>query len=235
MMASSVQAAAYAMAGAMTIPVDPDAPDARRLLVDELAKPPYRAAQPSWFDTLSKNFFDWLASLFSGAGGAGGGWLPLVAVVVVVALVLAALLIWGLPRPNRRRPASNVLFGERDTRSAEEMRAAGRAAAAARNWPLAVAEQFRALAGGLSERTIVELSPGTTATDFARAAALTLPAERSAFAAAARAFDDVRYLGRSGSEADYRALCELERRVVAARPELRPAAELPGAHSGGTA
>lgn len=203
-----------------SIPVDPDAPEARRLLIEELAKAPYRAAQPSWFDRLSQGFFDWLGSLFSGAGSEGGGWLPLVATVLVAAAIIIALLLWGVPRLNRRQHKNALLFGEHESRSAEQMRDAARNAAAQGNWPLAIAEQFRALAAGLSERTIVDVSPGTTATDFARAAARALPAESLAFADAARAFDEVRYLEHSGNNTDYLAVLSLDDRVRQARPEL---------------
>ncbi len=204
---------------ALSVPVDPEAPEAHRLLVDELAKPPYLAAQPNWFDRASQAFFDWLGALFSGADGAGGGWLPLVATLLVVAVVVAALLIWGVPRVNRRSAAS-VLFGEREARTAGQMRAAARAAAAARDWPLAIVEQFRALAADLAERTLVAISPGTTATDFAAAAGRALPAESGALIAAARAFDEVRYLGHPGSEAEYRTLLALDDRLRQARPAL---------------
>ncbi|AMB57866.1 DUF4129 domain-containing protein [Microterricola viridarii] len=203
----------------LAIPVEPDAPEAHRLLLEELAKPPYLAAQPNWFDRASQAFFDWLSSLFSGANGAGGGWLPLVATILVVAAVVVALLVWGVPRLNRRTAAS-VLFGEREHRTAAQMRAAARDAAASADWPLAITEQFRALAADLAERTVVALSPGTTATDFAAAAARALPAEGAALAEAARAFDAVRYLGRPGSEADYRAVQALDERLQQARPLL---------------
>ncbi len=208
------------------IPLDPDAEEARRLLREELAKPPYREAEPNWFDLVSKAFFDWLASLFSGADGAGGGWLPLVATVIVVGILVTALLIWGVPRLNRRRKPAPVLFGERDGRSAEQMRSAASAAAASADWSLAIAEQFRALAAGLAERTVVAVNPGTTATDFARAAARALPPESAALRDAARAFDEVRYLEHQGSEADYRAVRALDDRVRRARPALPEPAEL---------
>lgn len=215
------------------IPLDPDAEEARRLLREELAKPPYRAAEPSWFDLASKAFFDWLASLFSGADGAGGGWLPLVATVIVVGILITALLIWGVPRLNRRRKPTAMLFGEHDGRSAEQMRSAASAAAASGDWPLAIAEQFRALAAGLSERTVVAVNPGTTATDFARAAGRALPAESAALRDAARAFDEVRYLDHRGSEADYRAVRALDDRVRQARPALPEPAELHAGSSDG--
>lgn len=197
----------------LSIPVDPDAPDARRLLIDELSKPAYREAQPTWFDRISETFFNWLGSLFSGAGGAGGGWLPLIATIAIAAIIVVALLLWGVPRLNRRKRSGTLLFGEHDERSADQMRLAARAAAEQSNWPLAIAEQFRALAAGLSERTIVEVNPGTTATDFARSAARTLPDEQMAFSHAARAFDEVRYLEHSGSESDYLAVFALDERV----------------------
>lgn len=202
--------------------LDPTGPEAQELLRAELSKPPYVAAQPTWFDRLSKSFLDWLGSLSAPAGDGLGGWIPLVAVVLGLAAVTAAWLIYGPPRLNRRSRLGTELFGEHDERSAEVLRRAAATAAAAGRWDQAIAEMFRALARGLVERTVLTLSPGTTAHAFGELAAAGFESERQRLADAAKVFDAVRYLGSPGSQADYLALEALERELRHRQPLPQP-------------
>jgi len=212
--------AAVAVAGPCTVPVVPDPDEASRWLVEELAKPQYQAARPTLIDLIGKALADWLGSLFA----AGDGAPPIVGILVVLAaaviVVGIALLIWGVPRLNRRRATTLELLGERETRSAARLR--GDAAAAARrgDWAAAIADGFRAIARGLHERETVPTSPGTTATGFARLAAAAFPAEGRALDRAALAFDAVRYLGAPGDETEYAAIAALDAALMAARPLL---------------
>ncbi len=200
------------------IPVDPDAEQARRWIVEELSKPAYQAAQPSWFDRASSAFWNWLTSLHIGGGAS---WPVILIVVLVVAVaVTAAFLVFGAPRRNRRSALNGALFGADDVRSADLLRASASAAAASGKWSLAIEESFRAIARGLVERTIVTASPGTTARDFAARSGAPFPPFAARLAAAARDFDDVRYLGRSGSEEAYLRLAQLEQELRRARPTL---------------
>lgn len=210
-------AALAAIAG--DVPVDPDADQARRWIIAELAKPAYQAAQPTWFDRVSSAFWEWLRSLdLSGAGAAQVPILLLVGVLVAGA-VLAAFLIFGVPRLNRRGRDAGVLFGSDDARDAAAMRAAAASAAARGQWALAISEMFRALARGLAERTIVSATPGMTARASAREAAGSFPDFADRLARAAGDFDAVRYLGHPGTEADYRRVAELEGALRERRPE----------------
>lgn len=202
------------------VPVVPDAPEARDWLVEELSKPEYAAAQPSLFDLLSQQFFEWLTGLFRPGESVPLDWLPVAGVVLVVAGLVAALLIWGMPRVNRRSRPTAGLFGDDDRRTAAELRAAAARAAGAGDWTLAVLEQFRAVARGLAERTIVLVSPGTTAHDFAGRAATAFPLASDALAQAADDFDGVRYLGRDGTAGQYEQLRSLDARLH----KLSPAA-----------
>lgn len=206
-----------------SIPVDPDAPDARQLLRNELSKAPYHAAKPTWFDRASQAFLDWLGSLTAPTGEGAGPWLPLVLTLIILAALALAFIIFGLPRLNRRSRLSPAVFGEDDDRNADAMRRAAGAAAAAGSWSLACEEAFRAIARGLFERSIVRLSPGTTAHDCARHAAVAFPSEQSALARAADIFDRVRYLDVPGTEADYRTLTELDGVLRASRPAFADA------------
>lgn len=210
------------------VPVDPSAPDARQWLREELAKAPYQAAKPTWFDRLSQAFFDWIGSLRLPGGDGLTGWVPVVVTVVVVAAIATAVLIFGLPRWNRRsRLAAEGLFQEDDLRSAADMRAAAAAAAARGDFALAIEEMFRAVARGLAERTVLVATPGMTAREVAARASAVFPAEQERLGASAVTFDEVRYLDRPGSEAGYRALAELEADLRSARPALPAAAPEP--------
>jgi hypothetical protein len=201
------------------IPVDPDAEEARRWLVDELAKPEYRAAEPSWFDRLMQRIGEWVGELFSGAGGVPQPFVIGIVVLIVIALVVIGLLVFGLPRLRRRRAAQVPLFDDGDVRGLDELRRAAALAAQRGEWPLAIEERFRALARGLTERELVRIHPGTTAHAIAVAATAPFPGHAAALQLAARAFDGVRYLGGSGGAAEYEQVTELETSLASTAPD----------------
>jgi len=199
------------------VPIDPSAPEARRWLIEELAKPEYQAARPNWFDEAAKAVWDWLTSL---SAPSGGGWdgLLVVALALLVAGVLAVVfVVYGRPRLNRRVRRSTVLDAG-DERSARELRRSAEAAASRGDWTTAIEERFRALATGLDERTLVPLGRGTTAQTFAADAARAFPSQERALRAAADDFDAVRYLGRAGTPEQYEAVSALDAELAAARP-----------------
>ena len=208
------------------VPVIPDAPDARQWLREELAKPPYEAARPTWFDRASQGFLDWLNALTVGGDGGLQDWLPVVAIILMLAVLVAGWLLFGAPKLARRRRFTDGLFGTIDQRSSAAMRSAADAASNSGDWSLACQEIFRALARGLAERTVLSVTPGTTAHDFAARARLAFPSNGSALALAADTFDRVRYLEQDGTELEYRALATLEAEMRAAAPvALTPLAE----------
>jgi hypothetical protein len=203
----------------VAVPLDPDADDARRLLVDELAKPEYEAARPNALDLAAQAVGDWLAGLFRGAGGGLADLAPVVIGALVLVAVVVAFLVFGAPRRDRRRRAAqrgDGLFGSDDRRSAEELRRAAEAARRAGDLTAAASDLFRAIAREQAERTIVAVDPGTTARGFARRAGSAHPAHAARLTAAADDFDAVRYLGRPGTE-------EMVDRLVALDGELRTA------------
>jgi Domain of unknown function (DUF4129) len=203
-----------------TPPLDPTAPEAKDLVLRELAKPEYAAARPTWFDKLASGFWDWLNSLqFAGTGGPPGLGIVIIVVIVLAALVVA-FLVFGLPRINRRSTVSAELFGQTDERDAAGLRAAASAAAARGDYVLAIEELFRAIARGLAERTLVPVTPGTTARGFAASAGRVFEVQASGLADAAAAFDDVRYLGGAGRREAYDAMVDLERDLRGAKPAI---------------
>ncbi|WP_382307392.1 DUF4129 domain-containing protein [Herbiconiux sp. UC225_62] len=203
------------------IPVDPDADQARQWVLDELAKPPYEAARPTWFDQLSQGFGEWLSSLRVPDGSGLGGLVPLAVVIIVVVLLVVAFLVFGRPRLNRRSQVkTGALFGADDTRSAAELRASAARAADRGDFGTAIQEAFRALARQLAERTVVTTSPGTTAHDFAGRAGVSFPSHREELAACARLFDGVRYLDEPGTRENFDRVTALDRRMQTERPEV---------------
>ncbi|CAN5216346.1 hypothetical protein BH11ACT4_BH11ACT4_02460 [soil metagenome] len=202
------------------VPVDPTAPVAQQWLIDELSKPVYQAAKPTLFDRIAKSIGDWLDSLQLGSvQGPPAFGIAVVVAILIVGLVVA-FLIFGVPRLNRRSAVAGALFGEDDARDAARIRQAAESAARAGDYSTAVAEMFRAIARGLAERTVVTTTPGTTALHFAAQAGTAFPALATGLMDAAAAFDDVRYLGRVGSESQYSSIAALERELRAARPLL---------------
>jgi hypothetical protein len=202
------------------IPVDPSSPEAQEWLRDELARPEYQTAKPTWFDLASKAVQDWLDSLFQGPSGSAPSLLLVVIVLVVAGLIVAAFVLYGRPRANRRSALERrSVFGS-ELRSAAELRAAAEEAARHADWTTAIEERFRAVAASLHERTLVSVSPGTTAAEFSHRAAAAVPAEAEALLASARAFDEVRYLGRPGTESAYRQVVALDQRLHAVRVPL---------------
>ncbi|GAA4175630.1 DUF4129 domain-containing protein [Gryllotalpicola koreensis] len=199
-------------------PLTPDDDTARRWIAQELSKPEYAAARPNWLDLLSQRIADWFGSLHLGGGGGSGGWLAIAGAVIVVAIVVFAVLRFGLPRLNRRSRAARLGGEVADTRTAEQLRAAADRAAAEGDWSLAVLERFRAVAASLAERTVVAVRPGTTAHEVALQAAAVFPAESGALRAAADAFDGARYLGRAQDRAAHERLRELDERLRRAAP-----------------
>ena len=211
----------------MTVPVVPDAEQARRWLEQELADPVYHQ-QPS----LLQRFLDWLGRLFEGADGLPIGNVgTLLAILAGLAvLVTVAFLVTGPVRRSRRVAGARSVLDADDRRTAAELRAAADGAAARGDWAAAVADRFRAVVRALEERAVLEEQPGRTAHEAVEAAGLRLPAHAVDLRTAGRLFDDVVYGERTPRAEDDAALRELDARVAATRPTLP--AELTGAGVG---
>src|SRR5690606_25553805 len=126
----------------------------------------------------------------------------------------------------RRSRVTGALFGDDDDREASQLRRDAENHAAAGRFAEAIADMFRSIARRLAERTVVSVSPGTTAQGFAVKAADAFPAHLEQLTIAAQDFDGVRYLGAAGSREAYDRAAQLERELRAARPRLPEAALL---------
>jgi hypothetical protein len=204
----------------LEIPVDPEPPEATEWLIEELSNPVYQAAQPTLFDRIAKSIADWFASLqFGQAQGPPAVGLAVIVGLIVVGIIVA-FLIFGVPRLNRRSSVVGALFGDDDARTSTRMRLDAEAAAARGDFTAAVAEMFRAIARGLAERTIVSTTPGTTARGFAATASAAFPGSAARLIAAAVAFDDVRYLGRTANADGFANMAALEADLRVEKPLL---------------
>ncbi|MEF2977787.1 DUF4129 domain-containing protein [Subtercola sp. YIM 133946] len=211
--AASGAAAGGAVLGATgaAVPVDPSAPDARQLLLDELSRPEYAAARPTLLDRVASAVGDWLASLTVPSDGNLGGLVPALGVVVALALIVAAFIVFGRPRRNRQAPTRvDALFGSDDRRSSAQLRASAAVAAEAGDYLTAIEEIYRSIARRQAERTVVRVSPGTTAREFALRAGASYPEQSGRLGDAAGVFDDVRYLGGRATAERYGRLASLE-------------------------
>lgn len=215
----------------LDIPVDPDDETARRWLEEELGRSDQTysdPALPQWLQDL----IDWIRDLLGNAdveppttGADTGGTVGIIlAVVLVVAALGVALTIFGLPRLRRRSTVTGDLFGEDDDRSSAQIRSAAQQAADAGDFTSAVVEVFRSLARDLAERGIVIAFPGTTAREFGRRASDVFPADAERLDDAAKVFDGVRYLGRTGTEEEWRRMSALAAELRAAKAPRGPRA-----------
>lgn len=197
----------------------PDGDEAQRWAEDELAKHEYQAAKPTWFDQLISDIVEWFGALFSGDGsGTVAPFAITVIVVVLVAALIVALLVWGRPRASRGVRRRESLLGERDDRTAAQLRAESERRAREQDWDAAVVLRFRALARGLLERDLIDPAPGATAQGIAREANGPFPDFAERLHSAATAFDAVRYLRASATESDYRALAATDAELRVAPP-----------------
>lgn len=215
----------------MILPVDvfiPDGDEARHWAEQELSKQEYQAAKPTWFDEFIASILNWLTDLFTPRGA--GGFAPLavtVVVIVIIAALVVALLVWGRPRASRAVRRRGDLLGERDDRTAAQLRAEAERRAREKDWDGAVVLRFRALARALLERDLIDPAPGATAQGIAREASEALPELGERLHLAATAFDAVRYLRASADESEYRALAATDEAAATATPRFVSAEAVP--------
>ncbi|MFD9473297.1 DUF4129 domain-containing protein [Streptomyces goshikiensis] len=211
--------AAAALPGAPTPPVTTPRDPAREAAERELSKPVYHQNDPGLVERALDRFWEWVDDLFGRASGATpGGGLGLLVVLLLTVLVIAALW-WRLGTPHRTATDPAALFDD-GPRSAADHRAAAEAHATAGRWSEAVQERMRAVVRSLEERTLIDPRPGRTADEAAAEAAGPLPQHAADLRAAARAFDDVAYGGRTADPDTYARLRTLDLALERAKPLL---------------
>ncbi|MCX5199678.1 DUF4129 domain-containing protein [Streptomyces sp. NBC_00249] len=214
-----VTAAAALLPGGEAPPLTTPRDAAREAAERELAKRAYHQNDPGLLEKALDRFWEWLGDLFDGAARATpGGGFGLLAVAALAALAVAALW-WRLGSPRRGPAGAGTLFDE-GPRSAADHRTAADAHAAAGRWTEAVQERMRAVVRSLEERTLLDPRPGRTADEAAAEAAVSLPDHTAELRAAARAFDDVTYGGRTGDPDTYARLRTLDLTLARTKPLL---------------
>lgn len=202
------------------VPVVPDQPEGQDWVIQELSKPQYQAARPTLFDQIIDAFLKWLQSLrIGGVEGPPAFGLGIVIVILVGALIIA-LVVFGLPRLNRRSKVAGAIFGDDDDRSAAQLRDVAARAAANGDWATAITELFRSIARNLAEREMLISFPGTTAHEFGESGGRLFPTHAGDLRTAAASFDAVRYLGGNGSRDEYEQVDRLERALRSAKPAV---------------
>ncbi len=197
-------------------PVLPDSAEARRWAIEELAKPEYRDAAPSWLDTLWRNFLDWLQSLDGSSGESAA--VPSPVIALVIAAIIAAAIILARPRLNARARRAKDVFESEAAMSAMDYRNRSEAAAAAGKWGDAVVDRFRAVVRSAEDRTILDAQPGRTADEAARALSVPFNHESGRLLRAAAVFDGIRYGNRAAGSADYQEMVGLDSALEAMKP-----------------
>lgn len=201
---------------ALGTPLVPDPDAARAAAAAELSKPAYRAQEPSLLQRGAQWVWYKISNLLDHASGPGPGtgW----AIGILLALLaLAVVVVWMRLGPREARLQTDAdLFAETE-RTAAEHDAAADAALAAGDLETAVVERFRALVRGCEERGLLVPRPGRTADEAASELAAQLPDAAAAVRAAATAFGEVRYGGRTPSLLQYEAIAAAARTTRTAR------------------
>lgn len=202
-------------------PVLPDRDEAGRWAAEELAKAPYRAAEPNWLDQAVAEVGRWLRSLFgSGAPGEDGGYaVPLL--LLIAAVIIAVAIVVVRPRLNARRAAAKDVFDADPALSPETHRERAAAAAARGDWSAAIVEQFRALVRAAEDRAVLDPQPGRTASEVAGRLGRAFGAYGRDVEEAALTFDAVRYGGAKGGPRELAALARLDAALAATPPDYQ--------------
>ncbi|GAA2514205.1 DUF4129 domain-containing protein [Streptomyces gobitricini] len=201
------------------VPLDIPRLPAREAAERELSKPMYHENDPNLLERALDAFWDWVGSLFGSASEAAPGGLLGLVVIALVIVALTGALWWRLGSPRRGPVTSDPLFGDR-VRSATDHRVAADQHASADRWNEAVQERMRAIVRSLEERAILEPRPGRTADEAAAEAGRSLPAHADELRAAARAFDDITYGGRTADQHAYQRLKDADSALERAKPQL---------------
>ncbi|WP_152364683.1 DUF4129 domain-containing protein [Microlunatus speluncae] len=208
----------------LDVPVELGREEARRRVLEELAKTKYEGELPPWLQDLMNRLQDLLIEIVrfvlglgSPAGAAGGGINIGFVIMVAVIVIGIGLLVWkvGLPRWRRSRIRDADVELDADLAPADYRTAAERFAAAG-DWRAAVRDRFRAVVKELEIVTILDPRPARTAFEASTLAGRALPEQASVLRAGAEVFSAVMYGDRAADGSTYRQLVELDRQVTAA-------------------
>ena len=194
----------------------PEPDEARAWVERELSRPEYEVS-------LLDRFTSWLNDLWQllQANALSASSLSTGAAIVLFALLLAAVLTVAgrLRREPGRLAAPDAGLGSGRT-SPEDHRAAAEAALAAGDHDRVIVEAFRAVAARAVDRGVLHERVGRTAGELSTELAPAYPDHAPALRTASDAFDRVFYGHVPATQADARAVLDLEMALREARPRL---------------
>jgi hypothetical protein len=199
-------------------PVDPDRGEAQRWAAEELSKPQYASAKPSWIDQMWNQFIDWLRSLNGNSISGPNIGMPLIAALAVVLIVVAVMVV--RPRLNARKKKSAEVFDGQAPVGADAFRTRASAAASREDWQTAVVEQFRAVVRSAEDRAVIDIQAGRTADEAAAQLGRAFGAARSRLEEAARIFDGVKYGKATATASDHAAVLALDTGLSTMKPDF---------------
>lgn len=178
----------------------------------ELARSIYR---PSLLARIWDDITHWFGSLLSTGPAGTPSWWGVILLAVAVAAVVAVVVYWLGPTTISKRAGDRAVI-DTAPRSASEHRDAAERLAASGDYGAAIIERVRGIVIDLEARHVLLRRPARTAMELATEAGAAFPVEAAELAAAAHAFDDVRYGGRSGTEPAYGRVRDLDIRLARA-------------------
>lgn len=209
----------------LDVPVELGRDEARRRVLEELAKGKYEGELPPWLQDLWIRIQEvlleivrFVLGLTDGPAGVAGGGISIGFVIILAVIVIGiGLLVWkvGLPRWRRSRARDAAVELAADL-APEDYRTAAERFAAAGDWRAAVRDRFRAVVKTLEIVTILDPRPARTAFEASTLAGRALPEQATALRAGAEVFSAVMYGDRAADASTYRQLVELDGQVTEA-------------------
>lgn len=201
--------------------VTPDDDEARRWLLDELAKGQYQEAEPNILERIATAILEWLGSIFAGLQPLEAG--PGTLILVLGAVAVVAVAVWLIkPRLNARRSVSAAgLFAGTSVLTATEHRQLATAAAGSTEWDVALTERLRAVIRSAEERGIIDRQPGRTAGETGVQLRVAFGPQGDGTRWLADRFNEVHYGNRAADESDYLRATAIDDALTVARPAAR--------------
>ncbi|WP_428339567.1 DUF4129 domain-containing protein [Mycobacterium sp.] len=187
--------------------IDIDRDAAHEAAQRELDKPIYPKG------SVSQRVHEWIHELLyrivEKGSSVPGGWLTIIVLltVLIAAMVVAVRIA---RRTIRTRAGADHQLFDAGQLTAAQHRAIAERYAAEENWTAAIRHRLRAVARSLEENGTLDPAPGRTASELAADAAGRLPALAADLSRSATAFNDVTYGERTGTEAAYQLIVDLD-------------------------
>lgn len=208
----------------VTVPVQLDDDEARRLLKEELAKGIYQEAEPSLLERAWTAFLNWLGEILGQIRSVDAG-LGTILLAVGAVVVIAAAVLLIRPRLNARKRAEPTIFQTQSRLTAQTHRDYADAAARTGDWDEALTERFRAITRAAEERVILDEQAGRTAGEVARQLQNVFASQSDSLGWLASRFNEVHYGARPATQTDYQRAVDLDLELQQARPHRQAAAE----------